>query len=234
MHLAQYNREQFGKRQAAEAQLSAAQTQHEAVSEHIGQLESERVRLGRFWHYFKRRALERRIQADQAQLAAARSALAAAQAALEDISHAPAPEFPGLSLGARRSINLAAIAYAEVLCLRVASLKMPLDEARAGSHQPARGGRCLRQPAGVRAADGADHAGTEADRRTYGPCRGDPRPRRAAATGGALSAPPTTAHRSSTRLRSRKGTCWRSHRWAGMASASPTSLPRTPGICFGC
>jgi hypothetical protein len=126
VHLAQYNREQFGKRQAAEAQLSAAQTQHHAVSEHIGQLESERVRLGRFWHYFKRRALERRIHADQAQLAAARSALAAAQAALEDISHAPAPEFPGLSLGARRSINLAAIAYAEVLCLRVASLKMAL------------------------------------------------------------------------------------------------------------
>ena len=36
------------------------------------------------------------------------------------------PEFPGLSLPARRAINLAAIAYAEVLCLRLAELKTPL------------------------------------------------------------------------------------------------------------
>ena len=33
-----------------------------------------------------------------------------------------------MSLAARRSINLAAIAYAEVLCLRVATLKTPLVE----------------------------------------------------------------------------------------------------------
>jgi hypothetical protein len=36
------------------------------------------------------------------------------------------PEFPGLSLQARRAINIAGIAYAEVLCLRVATLKAPL------------------------------------------------------------------------------------------------------------
>ena len=29
------------------------------------------------------------------------------------------PEFPGISLEARRAINIAAIAYAEVLCLRL-------------------------------------------------------------------------------------------------------------------
>jgi len=32
----------------------------------------------------------------------------------------PAPEFPGVSIEARRAINLATIAYAEVLCLRLA------------------------------------------------------------------------------------------------------------------
>ncbi len=35
-----------------------------------------------------------------------------------------APEFPGLSLDARRAINLAAIAYAEVLCLRLVKTKL--------------------------------------------------------------------------------------------------------------
>jgi hypothetical protein len=54
--------------------------------------------------------------------------LGQAQVTLEELGREAAPEFPGLSLGARRSINLAAIAFAEVLCLRVATLKAPLVE----------------------------------------------------------------------------------------------------------
>jgi len=34
------------------------------------------------------------------------------------------PEFPGLSLDARRAINVAAIAYAEVLCLRLVKTRL--------------------------------------------------------------------------------------------------------------
>jgi hypothetical protein len=39
---------------------------------------------------------------------------------MDQLNAEPAPEFPGLSVEARRAINLAAIAYAEVLCLRLA------------------------------------------------------------------------------------------------------------------
>jgi hypothetical protein len=128
VHLAQHNRAQFAQRQSAEKQLNAAQTLHDEAAAQLAELEGERARLGRFWHYFKRRALEKRVHAAQAQLSEAGSALATAQAVLADLAHQGAPEFPGLSLGARRSINLAAIAYAEVLCLRVAPLKTALLE----------------------------------------------------------------------------------------------------------
>ena len=52
------------------------------------------------------------------------SSLCDARAAVEAIEKEPIPEFPGLSLEARRAINLASIAYAEVLCLRL--VKTPL------------------------------------------------------------------------------------------------------------
>ena len=49
-----------------------------------------------------------------------------AQQVVEDIARAPTPEFPGISLEARRAINLAAIAYAEVLCERLNVIEKPL------------------------------------------------------------------------------------------------------------
>jgi hypothetical protein len=128
VHLAQHNRQQFGRRQQAEQQLAAAQAAHQDVTAQVAQLETERARLRRFWHYFRRRALERLLHATQTQLNERAVALGQAQVTLEEIGREPAPEFPGLALQSRRSINAAAIAYAEVLCLRVATLKAPLVE----------------------------------------------------------------------------------------------------------
>jgi hypothetical protein len=127
-HLAQHNAQQFARRQAAEAQLAAAQAQHGAASEQLAQLEQQRAGLTRFWHYFKRRSCERRILAEQTALEGANAALVDAQHAVDDITREAQPEFSGLSLQARRAINLAAIAYAEVLCLRLTELKTPLVE----------------------------------------------------------------------------------------------------------
>ncbi|MBS0578019.1 MAG: hypothetical protein JSR36_02010 [Proteobacteria bacterium] len=125
-HLAQHNRRQFAKKQAAEQQLAAAQTIHDEAVAQQARLEGERAALTRFWHYFKRRALAHQITAAQLSVANAVTALAQARALVEQVVNEPNPEFPGLSLDARRAINIAAIAYAEVLCLRVASLKTPL------------------------------------------------------------------------------------------------------------
>jgi hypothetical protein len=138
-HLAQHNREQFARRQSAEGELRAAQALQVEAGTQLEALAAERGRLTRFWHYFKRRALERRIGAAHVALAGAETAVTQAQARLDEVAREGAAEFPGLSLQARRSINLAAIACAEVLCLRLIELKTPLVElARQaiGRHEP--------------------------------------------------------------------------------------------------
>jgi hypothetical protein len=125
-HLAQHNRRQFAHRQVAENELRIAQARHLEAGAQAAALESERAALARWWHYFKRRALERRIDAAQAALAGAAAALGQAQLNVEAIARESTPQFPGLSLPARRAINLTAIAYAEVLCLRLTELQAPL------------------------------------------------------------------------------------------------------------
>jgi hypothetical protein len=125
-HLALHNRQLFARRQSCESELRSAQALNETAAAQLTALEGQRGTLTRWWHYFRRRALERRIHGAQAAVAAAADTLAQAQAALEALSHEREPEFPGLSLPARRAINLAAIAYAEVLCQRALTLKAPL------------------------------------------------------------------------------------------------------------
>ena len=127
-HLAQHNRQQFARRQGAEAELHAAQTLHEEARAQLAGLESERGTLTRFWHYFRRRSLERRIAAAQGAVSDADASVTEKQAQLDEIAREAGPEFQGMSLQARRSINLAAIACAEVLCLRLMELKTPLVE----------------------------------------------------------------------------------------------------------
>jgi hypothetical protein len=126
VHLAGHNRTQFARREAAEAGLRSAQALHLEAGAQLAALESQRGALQRWWHYFRRRALARRIEAAQAALVAAAAALEQAQANFAATERDSAPDFPGLSVPARRAINLAAIAYAEVLCQRLTQLKTPL------------------------------------------------------------------------------------------------------------
>jgi hypothetical protein len=125
-HLALFNRRQFARRQTCESQLSAAQALSSEAAAQLAALEGERAALKRFWHYFKRRALERRIGGARSAAAAASSSVSNAQTELEAVGRQPLPEFPGLSLSARRAINLAAIAFAEVLCARLEVIEVPL------------------------------------------------------------------------------------------------------------
>jgi len=125
-HLAQHNHQQFVRRQVAESELNVAQTRHLEAGAQLAALESQRAALQRWWHYFRRRALEGRVAAAQSAQAAVSATLGQAQLNVDTIAREPTPEFPGLSLQARRVINLAAIAYAEVLCQRLTQLKTPL------------------------------------------------------------------------------------------------------------
>ena len=125
-HLAQHNLRQFALREGADNQLREAQALHAQATAQLAALQAERAQLTRFWHYFKRRALQRRIAGAEAAVASAGSSLGQAQLTVEEIAGRAPPEFQGLSLPARRAINLAAIAYAEALCVRLLELKSPM------------------------------------------------------------------------------------------------------------
>jgi hypothetical protein len=136
-HLAEHNRRVFAQRQGAEQRLRGAeQLAAEAVAR-VADLQGQRGRLRRFWHYFKRRALEHTISQARATVAAAEVDLGAAREAVEQIVGEPVPEFPGLSLEARRAINIAAIAYAELLCLRLARTQLLMQAREATRHREA-------------------------------------------------------------------------------------------------
>ena len=136
-HLAEHNRRVFARRQGAEQQLRAAEQEAAQQAAQVAALEGQRGRLRRFWHYFKRRALEQTIAQARAAAAGADVALGAAREAAEQIAGEPVPEFPGLSLEARRAINIAAIAYAEVLCLRLARTQLVMQAREATRHREA-------------------------------------------------------------------------------------------------
>ena len=136
-HVAEHNRRMFAKRQAAEQRLRGAQRLVAEEAARLTDQESQRSRLQRFWHYFRRRALEQTISQARAAAAAADLSLVAAREAVEEVEREPVPEFPGLSLEARRAINIAAIAYAEVLCLRLARTQLVMQAREATRHREA-------------------------------------------------------------------------------------------------
>jgi hypothetical protein len=136
-HLAEHNRRLFARRQAAEQRLRDAQRLVAEEAARLADLEGRRARLQRFWHYFRRRALEQSIARVRAAAATAGLAAGAAQAAAEELAREPVPDFPGLSLDARRAINIAAIAYAEVLCLRLARTQLVMQAREATRHREA-------------------------------------------------------------------------------------------------
>jgi hypothetical protein len=136
-HLAEHNRRQFASRQAAEQRLREAQRLAAEEAARLADLEGRRARLQRFWHYFERRRLEQTIARTRAAAAAADGAFAAARAAVDAIAGEPLPEFPGLSLDARRAINIAAIAYAEVMCLRLSHTQLVMQAREATRHREA-------------------------------------------------------------------------------------------------
>lgn len=119
-HLTGSNRRQFARRQAFEQQLRDAE---KAVAESVARHHDAQRRLAsltRVWHYFKRRELVRRVHLLEIDSKVAASQLDEARAAHDALVSEQAAEFPGLSVDARRAINLAAIGYAELLCLRLA------------------------------------------------------------------------------------------------------------------
>lgn len=101
----------------------------ERLGESAAVVELERARLQEgerrlasfqaFWHYFRRRELAFELEAQRARLADAERHAADMQEARRTIEKEPWPEITGLSVSGRRMINLAVIAYAQALCIRL-------------------------------------------------------------------------------------------------------------------
>jgi hypothetical protein len=85
----------------------------------LNQAQRELGELTAFWHYFERRRRQKAIDSMRAALVASDASVGDLHAERTVIENEPLPEFPGLSLGARRNVNLAVIAYAELLCEQV-------------------------------------------------------------------------------------------------------------------
>jgi hypothetical protein len=114
------NRKQFQQRQAIEQQLRQAESLMVAARQQLAGFDSRLARLDKWWHRWQRPKLAAQRPALQAAADAAEANLIAARARNEQLEKTGAGEFPGISVEAKRAINLAAIACAEVLCLRLA------------------------------------------------------------------------------------------------------------------
>jgi hypothetical protein len=113
------NRRQFHQRQSSEQALRQAESNMVLARQQLLAFDAKLAKLDKWWHRWQRPKLAVQRPAFQAAAGAAESALHAARARCEEIEKAGAGEFPGVSVEARRAINITAIACAEVLCLRL-------------------------------------------------------------------------------------------------------------------
>jgi hypothetical protein len=118
------NRKQFAERQMLEAELRAAETAIVDARQALTNLDIQVQALKRWWHKRRRAALEALRPAAMATLASAETALESARSNLATLEQRAGGEFPGLSVESRRAINVAAVAYAEVLCTRLAKTQL--------------------------------------------------------------------------------------------------------------
>jgi hypothetical protein len=130
--LAEYNRSQFARRQTVEATLRHCEAAAFEARAEVARLEQQLAGFNRWWHYFKRRLLRTQLQPANMKSLLAGQDFDAARQAHESLLAEPEPAFPGISVQARRAINLAAIAYAQVLCERLATTQL-LEPARDAS-----------------------------------------------------------------------------------------------------
>jgi hypothetical protein len=114
------NRRQFAQRQSVEQQLRQAESSFVGARQSLSAFDARLGRLDRWWHRRQRNTLAAQRPALVADFERAERALQAAREKVAHLDKTGAGDFPGLSVDSKRAINVAAIACAEVLCLRLA------------------------------------------------------------------------------------------------------------------
>jgi hypothetical protein len=118
------NRRQFAQRQALEQQLRQAESRMVEARQQLAACDSSVAKLNKWWHRWEKPKVNARRPAFQTVVDEAEANLLAARARVEEMDRAGAGQFPGISVESRRAINIAAIACAEVLCLRLAKTSL--------------------------------------------------------------------------------------------------------------
>jgi hypothetical protein len=114
------NRRQFREKQTAESALRGAESQIVSARQALAAHDARIAKLDKWWHRWEKPKLLAQRPPYLAAVTAAEQALAEARANCERIEKVGAGDFPGLTVESRRAINIAAIACAEVLCLKLA------------------------------------------------------------------------------------------------------------------
>jgi hypothetical protein len=115
-HKAEFDADRNSRLADADQRLRTAGAEADEHRRLLSEAQYEIARLTAFWHYFKRRRRLKSLESLRSRLLAADQAVGDLHAERSAIEHEAMPEFPGLSLAARRNINLAIISYAELLC----------------------------------------------------------------------------------------------------------------------
>jgi hypothetical protein len=115
-HQADIDSERNSRLADADQRLRKAGAEADAQRQQVSEAQQEIARLTAFWHYFKRRRRIKSLESLRSDLLQADQAVGELHAQRSAIEHEASPEFSGLSLAARRNINLAIIGYAELLC----------------------------------------------------------------------------------------------------------------------
>lgn len=118
------NRRQFAQRQSLEQQLRQAESLFVTARQQLTACDARIGKLNKWWHRWEKPQVQAQRPALQAAVENAEQHLLASRARVEELEKSGAGEFPGLSVEAKRAINIAAIACAEVLCLRLAKTSL--------------------------------------------------------------------------------------------------------------
>lgn len=99
--------------------LHTASEKSDRERRHLAGAQNELKRLTALWHYFERRRRQKNLEGLRQAVIFADAEAGDLHAERSAISGEPLACFPGISLAARRNINLAIISYAELLCEHV-------------------------------------------------------------------------------------------------------------------
>lgn len=122
--LAEHNRQHYLRLQRAAEQVRVAEDRVEAARLGLAELEAAIAKLNRPWHYFRRLKLKRNRQPANLAVLLAEQDAGAVREACAAVDAEPAAEYPGLTLEARRAINIAVIACASILRDRLAGTRL--------------------------------------------------------------------------------------------------------------